>query len=540
MTSVPGPLILHTRLSAALRRLNAGQYRWGGAGVAVGLVLASVLISLTARTPSFPVGDHTDCGGPNRLTVATGADITAGSFRRDLIEEWNHTHTTQVVLVEVADPTDEQRAEMAGRSRLGSCAYDVLSVDVAWTTEFARSGYIRPYPLDPRQADLFLDNVLKTGQVDGVQYTVPFVTDVPLLFYRQGLPVPDTMERLWQYAAANGGYAVQLGDYEGGSVNLMEAIFSAGGRITDGDRVILDEEVNGERVRETLARWQTLLRNGTLAHGAEDFSKQDTFDAFEEGLLARSPKDSAEESSLQAFRDEDTGYMRNWPFAFHRLATDNSMYDDQRRLRFGLAALPGVGILGGFNLAISAYSDNPDKARMLIDFLTEHQAQARLFACSGYPPVLKSVYEEYRRTPRTCKQLLEEQPSPSAETATGLSGREDCTTGTEANPATGAGSAAAGSPGEDPTITALMLQELADKIHQGVCKAESRPAYSYYSAFSEVFRGCARAVVIGDLPAGDLDLPRFADALRAARRGRAPEGAAGSLAYCGKPERRPG
>ncbi|MFI6458473.1 extracellular solute-binding protein [Streptosporangium amethystogenes] len=516
---------------ALVSGLTPAQRRWGGAGVLAGMVLASLLISLTTKVPSFPVGESSDCGRSDRLTVATGSDITAGSFRRDLIEEWNRTHTIQVMLVEVADPTDEQRVEMAGRSQFGSCAYDVLSVDVAWITEFARSGYILPYPLDPQKANLFVDTVLRTGQVDGVQYAVPFVTDVPLLFHRRDLPVPTTMEQLWKYAARSGGYAVQLGDYEGGTVNLMEAILSEGGRVTDGDRIVVDEEANGERVREALARWQALLGEGTLARGAEEFSKQDTFDAFKDGLLVRGPKHSAEENSLHAFRDEGAGYMRNWPFAFHRLATDSSMYDDQRRLRFGLAPLPSTGILGGFNLAISARSKNPDQARMLIDFLTGHQAQARLFACSGYPPVLESVYEEYRRDPRTCDQL-----STSPGTETGFSGRTDCTA---MNPVTGA-DAAAGPPGEDPEITAPMLQDLAGKIHQALCKAESRPQYSYYSAFSEVFRGCARAVVNGDLPAGELDLARFADTLRAAQQGRAPEGAAGSLAHCGKPERQPG
>ncbi|WP_433359733.1 extracellular solute-binding protein [Streptosporangium sp. CA-115845] len=308
-----------------------------------GLVLASMLVSLTGKDSSLLPGEPTfttGCGGPDRLTVATGADITAGSFRRDLIEEWNRTHTTQVTLVEVADRTDEERAEMAGRARLGSCAYDVLSVDVAWTAEFARSGYLLPYPLDSQRAGLLMYNVLKTGQVDGVQYAVPFVTDIPLLFYRRGLPVPTTTEQLWKYAAANGGYAVQLGDYEGGTVNLLEAVLSAGGRITDGDRIVVDEGVHGERAREALARRRALLENGTLARGAENFSKQDTFNAFRDGFLARGPKDSAEESSLQAFRDEEAAYMRNWPFAFHRLATDRSMYDDHRRLRFGIAALP--------------------------------------------------------------------------------------------------------------------------------------------------------------------------------------------------------
>ncbi|MER5318222.1 extracellular solute-binding protein [Streptosporangium roseum] len=510
-----------------LRRLDPAQRRWGGAGLVAGLALASVLVSLTGKGAPPSVSSFTGCGGPNRLTVATGADITAGSFRRDLIEEWNRTHTTQVTLVEVADRTDEERAEMVGRARLGSCAYDVFSVDVAWMAEFARSGYIRPYPLEPEEANRYVDNVLKAGQVDGVQYAVPFVTDVPLLFHRRGVPVPATMEQLWKYAAENGGYSVQLGDYEGGTVNLLEAIRSAGGRVTDGERIVVDEGDSGERVREALSRWHALLEKGVLARGAENFSKEDTFSTFRNGFLERGSKNSVEESSLRAFRDDDVAYMRNWPFAFHRLATDRSMYDDQGRLRFGMAALPGTGMLGGFNLAISAHSGNPAKARTLIDFLTGHDAQMKLFACSGYPPVLESVYEEYARNPRTCGQLL-------------------AASGTAADPTAGKGSTAPTDgptpvpAGEDTELTGPMLQDLAAKIHQALRTAESRPQYSYYAAFSEVFRSCARAVVTGDLLAKELDLARFADALRDARQGRAPAETVRSLAHCGKPEGRQG
>ncbi|WP_433246938.1 extracellular solute-binding protein [Streptosporangium sp. CA-135522] len=511
-----------------LRRLNPGQRRWGGAGLVAGVALASVLVSLAGKAASPSASSATDCGGPNRLTVATGADITAGSFRRDLIEEWNRTHTTQVTLVEVADRTDEERAEMAGRARLGSCAYDVFSVDVAWMAEFARSGYIREYPLGPKDAASFVGNVLRAGQVGGVQYAVPFVTDVPLLFYRSDVRLPTTTEQLWEYAGKYGGYAVQLGDYEGGTVNLLEAIRSMKGKVTDGERIVLDEGENGERVREALSRWHAMLVRGTLAHGAEDFSKEDTFTTFRNGFLARESKSSVEESSLQAFRDDDVAYMRNWPFAFHRLATDRSMYDDRRRPRFKIAALPGataaqpgVGILGGFNLAISTHSDNPGKARMLIDFLTGHDAQMKLFACSGYPPVLESVYREYRDNPRTCAQLLASR-------------------GTGDGATTGAGGTGSGTSGEDIEITAGMLQDLADKIYQGIRKAEMRPEYPYYSVFSEVFRACARAVVTGDLLAEELDLARLADALRDARQGRAPEDTVASLAHCGKPEGRQG
>ncbi|WP_283135485.1 extracellular solute-binding protein [Rhizohabitans arisaemae] len=474
--------------------------RWGGAGFVIGLVLAGVLLITLGRGAAPPSPSGTRCdGGENVLTVATGDDISEGSYRRDLVEEWNKTRSTKVVLVEIAAPTDEERVETVGRAQLMSCTYDIFSVDVAWVAEFARNGYIIPNPLDPERAALFVDNVLEAGKVDGVQYAIPHVTDVPLLYYRRGLPVPTTREQLWDYAGRYGGYAVQLGDFEGGTVNLIEAVRSFGGRITDGDRVVLDESDLGELMRKAFATWKSGL-NSVLTPGAYEYSKAETFDTFREGL-----------------RNESAGYMRNWPYAYHRLGADHSMYDAKGEMLFDVAPLPGVGILGGFNLAISATSDNPQQAREFIDYLTGHDAQMKLFACSGYPPVLKSVYEEYRtdKDGRTCKTLI---GAPTGN----LDG------------------SAKKSDENDVEITGKMLKHLAGILQRSLVKAETRPKYEYYAMFSAVFRSCARAVVTGNLAAEALDVGRFADALRDAREGRWPEAPLASLAHCSKPVARLG
>lgn len=499
-------------------RLNPMQRRWGGGGLATGLVLAVVLVAVTGTGSSPPTSSFADCGGPDQLTLATGDDISAGSFRRDLVEAWNNTRKTKVTLVEVADRTDEERAEMVGRARLKSCAYDIFVLDVAWMAEFARSGYIRPFTLKEDKSSTFVENVLNSGKVDGIQYGVPLVTDAPLLFYRRGAPTPTTVEQLWKYAeeknvrGENKGYVVQLGDYEGASVNLLEAIRSADGRVTDGDRIVVDEEKFRDRVRGALSHWHAMLNQKIMAPGVENFTKEDTFNIFRDGLLPQEAKNLLEENSLRAFRDGHVSYMRNWPFAFHRMATDPSMYDSAGPL-FGLAPLPGVGTLGGFNLAISAHLNDAkaQEAQRLIEFLTRGDAQQKLFACSGYPPVLESVYEEYRRNPRTCDEL----PTPSPDAPDSLA----APTVTDPAPAP------TGKDAEQDTsikINRAMLQDLAAKIHQAVVAAEPRPQYSHYAIFSRVFRACTRAVVIGTLPVEEFDVDGFADALRDARRGRLP------------------
>ncbi|WP_155351701.1 extracellular solute-binding protein [Acrocarpospora pleiomorpha] len=297
------------------------------------------------------------------------------------------------------------------------------------------------------------------------QYAVPFATDAPLLFRRSGMPLPENPDALLE-AAKRHGYAVQLDDYEGGSVTLFEALFSAGVRVTAGGEVVLDQPVNAQRAKQALAGWQAMMRSGAQRAVGSHLR---------------------EEGSIRIFRSAAVGYMRNWAFAFHRLAMDSSMRGPGGELLFEVSPLPGTGVLGGSNLAVAANSANPEEAREFIAFLTDDEIQKKLFACSGYTPVLKSVYASYARQPQTCQALL---------------------SGTSEPP-----------PTDGLETTAAELQALAGAMHAALEAAEPRPAGAHYSLFSGAFRSCARALVLSRV-ARLVDFDRWARALREAMSGR--------------------
>ncbi|GAA3131592.1 ABC transporter substrate-binding protein [Planomonospora alba] len=429
------------------------------------------VVALGVAPYPAPSGGAPPCATDHELTIATSSDVSSGSFRRDVVDEWNRRAgtTMKAKLVEISDSTDEERAEMAAAAQSQDCAYDILILDVAWTAEFARNGHLRPLSPGSGPGVPFLEKALTTTEVDGVRYAVPFATNAPLLFRREGLPAPGTPGELLRLAAEHG-YAGQLADYEGGTVNLLEMVLSGGAEVLDGDEVVLDRPDDAREAGEALAAWQAALSRRT---GADALSLK-------------------EESSLQAFRSRQAGYLRNWPFAFHRLASDPAMRDGDG-LRFAVGPLPGTGVLGGSNLAVTSRSPDAAEAERLIAFLTTPQTQKKLFACGGYPPVVESVYDDYRVRPRTCGELLAE------------------------------GDPEAGRPDPDGEITAGQLRLFADAVRLAVRRAWPRPPAVHYSTFSEVFRSCARQVVDGALDAGELDFPRFSGALREALDGRRPE-----------------
>ncbi|HEX2414477.1 MAG TPA: extracellular solute-binding protein [Thermoleophilaceae bacterium] len=55
---------------------------------------------------------------------------------------------------------------------------------------------------------------------------------------------------------------------------------------------------------------------------------------------------------------------------------------------------PPASVLGGINLAISAYSKNPEAAAAFIDFAAGEANQKEDFLLSSNPPTVGSVYED--------------------------------------------------------------------------------------------------------------------------------------------------
>jgi multiple sugar transport system substrate-binding protein len=298
------------------------------------------------------------------IVIGTDTDTSQGRLRHRLIEEWNRNHRPKVRLVELGNSTDAVHAAAAGASQDGFPDYDLFLLDIPWIPEFAAAKLIQPLDgLGFSQADFFAAP-WQAGCYQGRLYAVPFTTDVGLLYSRVGssTPAPRSWTDLADRTAPAGGQltmATQLNDYEGLTVNALEAIWDAGGHFVDQD-AILDAKA---RVGLT-----SLVQ--AAVHGGVG---ENTF---------------REDETLSAFRSGKATYMRNWPYAIDLLR------QAVPKVSFTTRALPWRSVLGGWSLVLSAGSQHPKQAVELMRFLTTEENQTSLFTRAGLLATRPEVYAD--------------------------------------------------------------------------------------------------------------------------------------------------
>ncbi|MCX5232381.1 ABC transporter substrate-binding protein [Streptomyces sp. NPDC006553] len=346
-----------------------------------GILAAAIVLAGHSGVVQRPVEPSAEGRGP--LTFVTAGDLTR--YLSPLVDEWNGGHPDErVTLVELPDSADETRAQMLSELRSGSSRFDVLNLDVAWTSEFAAAGLISPLDRGRFALDAFLRPVVDTATFDGRLYAVPYVTNAGLLYYRKdvldaaGEKPPRTWAELARQARTLAprygleGYAGQFLPYEGLTVNVTEAIQSAGGTVLrdDGTTVAVDSDA----ARAGLAFLADGLREGWIPAEALRYKEEESRAAFEEGRLL---------------------FLRNWPYVY----TDANGPGSKVAGRIGAAPLPGLdglgtSVLGGSNLAVSARSKNAATAADFIAYLTSEPVQRQVLTRGALPPVRASLYDD--------------------------------------------------------------------------------------------------------------------------------------------------
>lgn len=330
---------------------------------------------------------------PGEIVILSGADDSVEQQREQLLEQWNSQHPqNRAVIRPASDNADEQHSAMVSDAQSGNSTVDVYNLDVTWVTEFADARYIRP--LDSVDTTPFLDKPLQTCRVDGKLYALPFNTDAGLLYYRtdittvgstQGPPLPPDsaamLDALKAHPELKAGYAMQLGDYEGLTVNALESIWAAGGDVERNGHITIDSEEVEVALRQ-LARG---LRAPTGSPGVWPGS-----------LSGPDGEGGMEKDSTKAFADGSVVFMRNWPVAYGQLLhePDRAASPSDISKKFDVTLLPGPSVLGGQNLAIAGHSRKPRAAQALIEFLTSASSQKQLFRDGALPATRVDAYSD--------------------------------------------------------------------------------------------------------------------------------------------------
>ena len=115
---------------------------------------------------------------------------------------------------------------------------------------------------------------------------------------------------------------------------------------------------------------------------------------IKDGAAPKAVTTYKEEEARRAFESGNATFMRNWPYAY--------ALDKKSKIgsKFDIATFPGfageqgAGVLGGYNLGISAYSKNPEGSLAFIEFATEPDQQKIMATEASLPPTVSETYDD--------------------------------------------------------------------------------------------------------------------------------------------------
>nr|WP_233158335.1 ABC transporter substrate-binding protein [Actinokineospora bangkokensis] len=278
---------------------------------------------------------------------------------------------------------DGQREQMVRRLAAGDTEMDILGLDVTWVAEFAEAGWIAEWTGQDK-SDVergTLPGPLDTASWQGKLYAAPKNTNVQLLWYRDDLtPKPPTswseMLSVAEQMRDRGQPSKVLltgGQYEGLVVQFNTLVAGAGGKILSDDSSRAEVDDGAVKALQALKDLATSpVASPSLSNDKEDPIRLE----YQKG------------NSL---------FMLNWPYVY------SAMKDANPELfrHFKWAPYPavdparsGTATIGGFNLAVSAYSTHKPEAFEAAKCLRNAEHQKYSAINSGVPPTIESVYAD--------------------------------------------------------------------------------------------------------------------------------------------------
>ena len=117
-------------------------------------------------------------------------------------------------------------------------------------------------------------------------------------------------------------------------------------------------------------------------------------DGIKNGAAPKAVTTYMEEESRRAFESGSATFMRNWPYAY-ALGKKSKIGSTFDIANFpGFSGQQGAGVLGGYNLGISAYSKNPSGSLAFVEFATKPDQQKIMATEASLPPTTSATYDD--------------------------------------------------------------------------------------------------------------------------------------------------
>jgi trehalose/maltose transport system substrate-binding protein len=324
------------------------------------------------------------------ISISCGAVGAELQLCQEGADAWAKKTGHEVKVISTPNSSTERLALYQQLLAAGASDIDVFQIDIIWP------GILSSHFIDLKkhsngaEGDHF-PAIIQNNTVNDQLVAMPWFTDAGVLYYRKDLlekhgeqppitweAMAATAQKIQDAERAGGndkmwGFVWQGKAYEGLTCNALEWITSHnGGTVVDDKGKI------------------TVNNEGAIA-------AIDKAGSWVKGISPEGVLNYAEEEARGVFQSGNAVFMRNWPYAWALAQGPDSTIKD----KVGVVALPKGGdngrhaaTLGGWNLAVSRYSENPEIAADLVMHLTSAEEQKRRAIQGSFNPTIGSLYKD--------------------------------------------------------------------------------------------------------------------------------------------------
>ncbi|ORX56614.1 periplasmic binding protein-like II, partial [Piromyces finnis] len=264
--------------------------------------------------------------------------------------------------------------------------YDFYMIDSVWTGRYGEHLIDLQGKVSAESVNKFAKVNLDSCKYENKLTALPLYSDYGVLLYRKDLlekynqNIPETWDQL-EYIAEYilekeggdlEGFAGQFKAYEGLTCNIYEWIYSFRDEVNTKLNYF-----NDDFALKALKKLISLLNKSIISTEALIYEESTSLEKWEKGKVL---------------------FMRNWPNALQ--STEEMFNSTGVKFPFGMARLPGrkVGLsaatLGGWNLGVSKYSNNPFIAARVVEFLTGEYSQKQRALKFSVLPTITNLYSD--------------------------------------------------------------------------------------------------------------------------------------------------
>ncbi|WP_338720564.1 ABC transporter substrate-binding protein [Devosia sp. XK-2] len=325
------------------------------------------------------------------LSIVSGDTGNGLAFLRSQLDKFEAETGHTVTVVPMPSSTTDQFGQYRLWLAAGNTDIDVYQTDVIWAPQLADQ-FLDLTEAAADVVDQHFPSIIESQTVDGKLVALPAFTDAPALYYRTdllekyGKTPPTTWAEMEatakeimdaERAAGNSemwGFVFQGNAYEGLTCDALEWVMSnGGGQIVEADGTISINNPQAAAAIDRAAGWiGTISPEGNLAY--------------------------QEEESRGVWQLGNAVFHRNWPYAY---SLGNGA-DSPIAGKFDVVPLPkgdgpdarSAATLGGWNVAVSKYSPDPEAAIELALFLSSAEVQKERAINQSNLPTIISLYDD--------------------------------------------------------------------------------------------------------------------------------------------------